>query len=650
MLRRTSTKHSWQPPPWQAPQTVSEELYYAGLLFPLDGPTIERSQRVGLPMELRTLLQAQLRPPVVDDAGVDSAPLADLSEPAIPPLVHDVAQLLMVLHHAAVQGDDPAVTANGRWLRRPQLRALNRRVLQPDVDVQRSHKAAPHLCRLMFLATAAGLQRQGRVQPQGWAWLAASASQQIETLWQAWRLADAQFRTIYAEPDGAMPPPWPEPLVVHLAQQTKPATAQEMVLALVSDPAVAARYWAANVADLTDLTQLVEALCCGSLAALGIVTPAPPQPSAVSEQPVVSTRYAVTSLGRRLLGGTMEKTDEPVVDEPWRIVQAQEQAWVVCGPVVGAYWAQAQLAGYAADWTLARREQGPHHCFELQAQHVALAAARGYGEADLLAALQTLGISLTAEQVAQLMAWQRQGRRIQYGLLPVLRTTTATAMRQLREQTALCEMLGELLTPTLSVVTAPVDVLAARVQRAGFLLTQPPVLIGKTIDDSDQTAVTAAAGTLWLAGQCYALLGQHLSLPLPPPMDALQALFATLDPQEQAVLIAQRAQMVTQLLDLLDGRPLMPPPQPSDPDQWRPLVTEAIAIKANLQIDYISAGRNLLIQLTVEPYWISERNGAAYLEGYGYEAGHTLTLRLDRIQGLVLVDAARGTIDDKGTR
>jgi hypothetical protein len=644
-IRYVSGHSRWQPPPWQAPQTVSEELYYAGLLYPLDGPTIERSQRVGLPAELRTQLRAQLQPLLVDDAGADSAPLVDSSEPTILPLVHDVAQLLMGLHHAAVQSDERTVTANGRWLRRPQLVALNRRVLQPDVDVQRSHKAAPRLCRLMFLATAAGLQQQGHIQPQGWAWLAASPSQQIERLWQAWRMADVQLRTIYAEPDGAMAPPWPEPLVAHLAQQAKPTTAGELALALVSDPTVETRYWTANVADLTELTQLIEALCCGSLGALGIVVPCPPGESAASEQQRKPTRYRVTRLGRRLLAETAADTDEPCDDAPWRIEQQSQEAWLVCGPAGGRYHAQAQLAGYAAGWTLTQREREPHSCFELQAQRVARATAVGYGEADLQSALQALGIIVTAEQVAQLMSWHRQGRRLHYALLPLLRTETATEMRQLREQTALREVLGELLTPTLSVVTAPVDALAAQIRRAGFLLTQPPVHTANAVQttlDGGQKAITSAAGALWLAGQCYALLGQHLPLPLPPPMEALQTLFATLTPMEQAVLIAQRTQLVTQLLDLLDGRPLMPPPQPSDPAQWRPLIAEAIATQANLQIDYMSAGRNLLIRLTVEPYWISERNGVAYLEGYGHEAGHTLTLRLDRIQALVLLGSGGG--------
>lgn len=42
-VRQGTVREQGTPPPWQAPATVSEELYYSGLLFPLAPATLKRA-------------------------------------------------------------------------------------------------------------------------------------------------------------------------------------------------------------------------------------------------------------------------------------------------------------------------------------------------------------------------------------------------------------------------------------------------------------------------------------------------------------------------------------------------------------------------------------------------------------------------------
>ena len=85
---------------------------------------------------------------------------------------------------------------------------------------------------------------------------------------------------------------------------------------------------------------------------------------------------------------------------------------------------------------------------------------------------------------------------------------------------------------------------------------------------------------------------------------------------------------------MLDGRTFAPPPQPSDPARWRPLIESAVATGRTLTMHYFTAGRNVLTQRTVTPYWIEEHRGIPYLRADCHLAGRVRLFRLDRIQEL----------------
>ncbi len=129
-----------------------------------------------------------------------------------------------------------------------------------------------------------------------------------------------------------------------------------------------------------------------------------------------------------------------------------------------------------------------------------------------------------------------------------------------------------------------------------------------------------------------------MPLPLPPPFADLTALLAALPPLQQAVVQAQWETLRAAFLAALDGQTYAPPPQPSDPQRWRPLIEAAVAAGRPLTMRYFTAGRNVVTERTVTPYWIEERHGLPYLRADCHLAGRVRLFRLDRIQHLETKD------------
>lgn len=132
-VRQTTANQHWTPPPWQAPATVSEELYYSGLLCPTPR-SLARAHLVSLPVDLREVLAAEDQRPETRDKRGGRPVYLSTCLPVYPsspgwPLCHDVGQLLIYLHNEA-----GGRLLQGRWLSRAQSVALNERLLAP-VDV-----------------------------------------------------------------------------------------------------------------------------------------------------------------------------------------------------------------------------------------------------------------------------------------------------------------------------------------------------------------------------------------------------------------------------------------------------------------------------------------------------------------------------------
>ncbi len=645
-----------QPPPWEAPATLSEELYYCGLLAPAEAVPLEKARRLALP--------ADLQPLFAQDAGAAQSAVPWPAEEASGLLLlHDLAQTFCFLLEETAQHRATISLLQGRWLPPAGLNRLNSRLLSPDpVPLPRSHARCRRLRFLFFLAAAAGLLLNGSLTPSTWAWLAEPAEKRWLWLWNAWRTAPAALRRAYRQPTATLPEPWPDLALRHIGDLPAAFTAADLAQVTLGREAAFTAFFTAHLADLSALdaatADLLDTLAtdwgilattagsrstCG-LTSLGRWLFDPTHDAGLAPWPA-----ALTSPAGRLEIPAVAARDEP---REW---QLSLSPWAPALPL-------AQLAPYVVHARLVFADP-PCHTYRLAEETVATAAALGHGLPTLLEALAGLGIVLSPEQQAVLRAWHEAGHELQLLVLPVLRATRPELLARLLQYADVREGLGELLAPTIAVAALPPAELAARLRAAGYYLQgagvreQRLAVKREKIGDRNQgtgateigvrrTEADSAAdrqfvignpqsiAALWLAGQLYAALGEHISLPLPPAFGALDALLASLAAADQAIVQAQWERLREELMTALDGRTFAPPPQPTDPERWRPLIEAAIADGRSLTMRYFTAGRNVLTERTVTPHWIEEHRGIPYLRADCHLAGRILLFRLDRIQEL----------------
>jgi len=659
--------------PWRQPANAAEELFYRGLLFPQTNQPIDQAARVGLPFELirrvRQLAQQPEGGPLAafQSAGEDRRRAPTALPTAPPALVHDLAQWLIYLHQ------QPTLRLqHGRWLAPHHLQAVNQRLLHAARTPPRSHKRSPWLAFLSFLATAAALQSQGKVTAAGYAWLAATPQAQYQQLWDSWFQSTHSLRRAYALPAALLPTPWlPLTLPLLANDNFTPAQLSNVMLHLAEEQQP---LFVAYLPDLHTLDQQhaqllgVLATYFAAVEPAARLSPAQPlldaaltgtdDPVAYDEPPTVGLAFQLTALGAWLLKGAA------AVAPSWhwqsnadltQTATALHIRLVTDSSPLG----QAYLAAFAVyqppDPAAGASHLPPYrHHYQLDEASVARAAAAQVGLPTLWEAFTLLGLPSTPALSARIQGWYSVGEQLKVTSLPVLQTKNAALMAQLYATAALRPLLGELLSPTVTVWHGEPAALLAILGRHGFypdLTTWAPTAAGEPATDGAAPAEAAGAlpaqaapdstaiGGLWLAAQLYTTLGHFLPLPIPQPVALLAQWFASLTPQHQAQLQAQLAHHQAHLQTLLDDLPLTPPPQPSDPAQWVGVIDAALAAGQRLQLVYFTAGRNLTTQRLVEPYWREEQHGIPYLRAYCHSAGRVLTFRLDRIQALEVVAA-----------
>lgn len=636
-------------PPWTAPRTVSEELYYSGLLHGVENGNLERTDHVTAPAFVDALL---------GHARIEDAPAT--ADHRAWPLLHDLATYLIYRQqHADLR------LLHGRWLPPVHMAALNRRLLQPEAEpLPRSHKAAPRLRFLAFLARSATLTTAQGLTAQGWQWLADAPAEQLMTLWRAWQRSPQELRQRYAQPDGDLAPPWPRPLVRVLAQQPDDFSAQEMAARLLGEGGPLWRYYVAHLSDSQALTHMVAELLAAPLTQLGLVQPTedPPNERAAPSQRLYRCTPTGAWLLRPVLLAPVIRPDagspgavaawldaEGPVDTPRPALDVQVDATLPAEPV-------AHLALFADHAGLARDADPSRHRYRLHRETLARAAADGHPFHRLQDALNALDISLDAAHWATLHRWHQAGQTMRLMQLPLLRATRSDEMVALWQDRRLRPLFGELLSPTTATLTTDLAEAARLLRRSGHWVPLPGSEDqGPPAEDAGDAEETvhlapADAAALWLACQLYLQLGDHLVLPVLLPHPLLETLWQQIEPAQRALVQSQRDVLQERLTALLDGYALTPPlpaADAPDPAQWRPHIDAAIANGQRLTLRYYTASRNLLTERLVDPYWIEERHGVRYLRAYCHHAEQVLVFRVDRIRALWVGESGRPTRDDR---
>jgi hypothetical protein len=621
-IRRYGEDYPLDQTPWLHPQTVSEELYYAGLLHAGrhsgKRKSVYKAQSVTLPDNLRPLLA---------QTGYEKS----LLHTEVEHLLHDIAQFLIYLHQSA-----ELTLLHGRWLPPTALQALVRRLKRAQqIETAASHKQHNWLRFLAFLAQAARLVHDGQLTTQGWHWLAQKPERQLAILWDAWLSAPSELRQDYACVGAGLAAPWHSLIVRTLRQQTgliTPARFAGQMLGIHEFQT----FFVANFEDLYALEQVIADMFAEDLSLLGVVKTQPDETTPALS--AVLHPYRLTSAGAWLLHPVLNpppqqaKTDEMTLP-PASLLQDTAEEWLIQCLDSASPLLQARLAQYT-EYVMTTERGELHHSYRLHRASMAQAAARGNGVPTLLETLRALQLEIPSELHQQILAWHEHGRRFSVQQMLVLRSRSAQDMSTLHQNASLADLFSEILSPTVAVLGKPPEQVSARLEKVGIFLSNqvnPPI---EQAESGQRRLSEEADGARWLAGKLYALLAEFLALPLPPFTLQLATLWQRLSHDEQAILSAQADLMEAALRSLLDGFASTPAPSPSDPERWLSRLTEAIANEQTLAITYFTAGRNLLTRRMIQPYWIEEHRGVAYVRAYCHSAERVLTFRLDRIQSL----------------
>lgn len=646
-------------PPWQAPETISELLYYSGLLYPLGHRQIRKAAWLtspsDLPIDVAVMTDPFVAAPLIDS----TAPTAPVNEqtiatsPILPdvwPLLHDVAQYLIYRHQ-----HPHLPLLHGHWLTPTHCQALNQRLLQPDrVPLPRSHKGAPMLSFLTFLTTAGGLADATGITAVGWQWLDEPPALQLQRLWQGWVQAPVALRERHAHA-AVLPPPWPQPLLRWLGQQAGTLSARQAASKLLGNEELLADFFVAHLDAAADLAQLLAPLFAFDLCLFGILAPVGAEEGAPlsAYRGTAQTSYRLTTIGDWLLHplhsvpSIRPRTTDTAADSANLGVLLLAPPCTILVPPTLDFTKQACLAAYTDYATTAAMEQRDQeqqricHGYVLSTASLARAAAENQPLAPLIDLLHELGYMLDHVQMTWLQTAYATGRALQLHYLPLLRTDSVAHMAELQRDPRLDGLWGALLGPTTVTLRASLHAIADDLRAAGYAVSAPSEPLAAAGADYADGPRWHSAGLLWLAGRLYQTLGEQL--PSLPPLrnTVLDQLRQQLSPQEQAVVQSQFEHYAAQLAQIFDGYHLLPPMIPElyevDTAAIAQQIEGAIAANEALSIHYYTASRNLLTERRIEPYWIEERHGRRYLRAYCHSAGHVLTFRLDRIHSAAVV-------------
>lgn len=610
-VRRAAAARGTGHKPWLRPESPAEELYYLGLLHPVDRAQLQRAARLQTAPDLRRLLAAHRPAPSQADG---------IAECLV--LLHDVGQLVIFMHTGASAG-----LHKGRWLRRNDLEALNRRLLCPQHSVPLPpHRRSPRLVLLAFLAHAAGLHAAGRLTPSGWSWLRMAPAEQLRLLWEAWRSAPQSWRKEFGLPSAGISHVGLAHLLECLPAIAAPFTAGQLADKLAGTARALNTYLEISFPAAEDLTALVRGILAAELEQIGIVR-------CVTGRAKFRRKYVLTEAGRLLLSGGAEQFlfPTPAACTELKLVDGKLAVATPAAPVSPFQAVLAPFAEYVGMYATEPAPTNAVHHYRLDKASVAKAVAAGHSLPQLFTGLTGVGLDCTPEQQRLLAAWSAAAEAAQLRSAVLLETKTPDVLAELQRLPSVLPLLGRILRPTVAEVSGSASQLADRLATAGHIVSGPPVR--KLRRHSKQTHAESAA--LWLAGMVYAEIGRHLPLPLPVPYDALAALYAEIAAADRSGVEGQLEQFRADLLQWLDHVVFVPPPEPSDPAQWLPTIQAALDQGRHLAVDYFSAGRNMLIHYVVEPYWLEERHGILYLRGDPQTGAREAVLfRLDRIKSL----------------
>ncbi len=603
--------------PWLAPASPAAALYHLGLVF-LDPPKPKpgESQHIVLPADLLTRL-----PPFLQPAGLAAPALLRPRPGHSPDLSWHLAIFLATLAAA------PVHPREGRWLPPHILPLLAQRLgLEPPAaEPLRSERRLPYLAFLHYLAEAAGFIAAGQrfdLSPLAWRWLDAGPADRWQTLWQTWLSASPALALPYGFPWAALSPAARAVLADQLppAADGRPHPLAAFIenLRLGDARGLFDQPWGED-------EDAVAALLAGPLFWLGVID--------LYDDPG-GPAFDLTPAGAWLL---RRPGHGPPASPPASLCQVDpaDNTRLFVAPATSPTHL-VRLAPFCT-WP----SPAPHldrQTLILDPDAVASAVAAGQPLSTLLLALHhALGRASSHRLVGKLRQWARKGQDVRLHQLAILETTSPDLMADLRRRKLIRRHLGDALSPTRSIANpAALPALRQHLASLGWHLAAEPPPSDRSPSDPPPAAPvglsSSQAALLWLAGQVYQGLGEHIALPFPLPAALLDDLAAalTLEQQEAADFWAgQVADALTSALAGYLGHPAWLDDAPAF--EALPAIEAALAAGHDLILTYHSPAREQKLVRRVTPYWLEQRQDTYYLIAYCHLRNDERVFRLDRI-------------------
>jgi len=149
----------------------------------------------------------------------------------------------------------------------------------------------------------------------------------------------------------------------------------------------------------------------------------------------------------------------------------------------------------------------------------------------------------------------------------------------------------------------------------------------------------SGAAHIWLALKVYQGLGQYVRLPARTPQALLEHL-AQADPDALAAAETAAEAVLAAIQDAVAGRAPFPPwPEDGLPvEESLAVIQAALAEGRALEMDYYTAGRDVLTHRVVEPYRLEQRGEVPYLVGFCRLAQAERVFRVDRIRRIKIAE------------
>lgn len=645
-------------PPWLAPATPADHLYYRGVLFPWPArPNSGARAAACVPRELLPLLRSCFSATAAGELLGVAVP-----RPGLPP---DLLWHLAILLATLAAATRPLVAQ--RWLSPTLLATLAARLgldQDPAFQLRRSERAMPYVAFLHALLERGHLVTPGervRLTPLAWQWLAAPPAPRYQQIWRALLACDPATALAYRFPWAYLSPQGWSLLTQRLARLT--VGEPYPLAALLTDLALHERNGSLGLAaDDERLRQLF----CGPLHWLGILeleqagAPLPDGPPAPAELPSFHLGE-MNDLGEMddLTPRAARLPTDGLPTAALTVRLTPLGGWLLAIPGWGMpAFPAAQPAWIGArepDTLLLEPASAPVHLVRLAptcrwdaptwphtAQRLTLdgprmtqAIAAGMSLAQILHDLeQALGRPASHRQRRQLKAWADAAQQVTLRAATLLETDSAPRMGLLRSRRHLRPLLGRALSPTVSEVNpAHLDALRRSLAALGLSLAETPGAAG----DGESVAQPADAASLLLtAALVLNGLGAHVPLPIRLPAELMEAL-GRANPAAQNEAAHLHAQAILADVAAALAGYLRLPPRQHAPEEERIMarLQEALAAQAEITIVYWAADQEQPTQRRITPYYFETRGRVRYLRAWCHLRQDERVFRVDRIARIV---------------